>query len=81
MKKLTLNLDDLKVESFETAGSQEGTVFGYDPISCPTCNQPTCSTCQGQASCDPSCPDTCYLGCTQPIRSCGGESSGGYICV
>ncbi|HMB54225.1 MAG TPA: pinensin family lanthipeptide [Thermoanaerobaculia bacterium] len=72
MKKLTLNLDDLKVESFETASNDQGTVFGYDPVSCPTCDQETCSTCPEQ--------HTCQFRCTFPLAECLG-SSGGYICV
>jgi hypothetical protein len=76
MKKLTLDLDDLKVESFETAGTSQGTVFGYDPVSCPTCGQATCSTCQGQYTCDPTCPDTCEFTCSRPIVECIGSSGG-----
>ena len=45
MKKLKLNLDDLKVESFATtpdAASGRGTVFGQDPTHPP---ENTCNTC------------------------------------
>jgi hypothetical protein len=42
MKKIKLNLDDLKVQSFETtparAGSAAGTVFGYI-ASCDNCDE------------------------------------------
>jgi hypothetical protein len=73
MKKLTLDLDDLKVESFETAGSQRGTVFGYDPVSCPTCGVISeCGTCYPDFTCNEDCD-------SRPIIECLG-SSGGHAC-
>ena len=82
MKKLKLNLDDLKVESFATtpdAASGRGTVFGqvthpYDS-NCGTCPGNTnCGTCNGE-SCD-------YPGCTAAGLTCvdpcgpGGSEAG-----
>lgn len=69
MDKLTLNLDDLKVESFDTIPEDDeagkGTVLGY---SCPTCGQP-------DHTCQQSCYGTCAVTCPQ---SCGGTC--GEIC-
>jgi hypothetical protein len=70
MKKIKLDLDDLKVESFDT--TPEGTVYGYG--TCPT----FCGTCAGQATCDSTCYascggtcDTCpATGCSCPVREC-----------
>lgn len=76
MKKITLNLDDFKVESFDT--TEEGSVLGYDPVSCPTCGQNTCDSTCGY-SCGGTC-DTCPpTDCSCPVRSCIG-SSGGFPC-
>jgi hypothetical protein len=52
MKKLTLQLDDLRVESFETVAEAEvrGTVHGRDDNtagSVPSC----CRTCDGDPTC------------------------------
>lgn len=59
MKKLTLELQDLRVESFATTspGKARGTVFGEQ---C-TCN--TVCTCPGCATCDVSCNGTCDAAC------------------
>lgn len=62
MRKLKLNLEDLKVESFETtteSSDARGTVFGYST----TGNQIDCG-------CDTT-PDTCDL------NFCGGGGGGG----
>ena len=68
MKKLKLNLDDLKVESFETVPESlaaKGTVKGADDHTVPGYN--TCNlTCQGLPTCDygPTCLGTCPSACT-----------------
>ncbi len=58
MKKLKLNLEDLKVESFETSSKSinKGTVHGNgDTVVDRTCEE--YHTCGGQNSCDPTnCP-------------------------
>jgi hypothetical protein len=76
MKKIRLNLDDLKVESFVTTPESEGVVKGY---SCPTCDGPTCA-----ATCPATCPQTCdtcpWSECSCPPISCLG-SSGGHACA
>ena len=86
MKKLKLNLEDLKVESFQTTpeaeGSEEGTVFGFgehtgqtycDAPCFPTiCNENTCNgfTCGG------TCSNTCLATCSYTCGStCGSTCS------
>lgn len=69
--KLTLDLDDLSVDSFDTSATrkEEGTVFGeQEPCTCHTqCTCPGCPSCY--ESCDGSCVatcaaiDTCYGSC------------------
>ena len=66
MKKLTLNLDDLQVESFETIPENiqgQGTVFGYDSL------DPT-TPCFGCNTANPN-VWTC------PGSNCGGGGGGG----
>ncbi len=67
MKKITLDLDALEVESFETtpAGADEeaGTVFGY--YSCPGI---TCAY-----TCGATCAESCgqpFTTCSCPVREC-----------
>jgi hypothetical protein len=76
--KLTLNLEDLSVDTFDTtaAAKEKGTVFGeqctcYTQCTCPGC--PTCyESCNG--SCGATCPATCYNTCDDYTcaDSCGG---------
>ena len=66
MKKMTLDLDQLSVDSFDTSAPPEkrGTVFGeeYTPFTHCTCpGHPSCDgydTCQGTPSCDGVCTYT-----------------------
>ena len=92
MRKLTLDLDELAVESFETAVEARGigTVNGRalapapDPdidrsplLSCRTCFS-MCRTCE--ISCNGtciSCPATCF---DVTCATCGGESCGPTMC-
>lgn len=64
MKKLTLTLDDLRVDSFQTSGDrqEEGTVFGEQ------CTCETNCTCPGCPTCDLTCPNTCEQTCA---NTCG----------
>ncbi len=72
--KLTLNLEDLSVDSFDTTATQKakGTVFGeqctcYSECTCPGC--PTCdASCNG--TCDDTCANTCAYTCDD--ASCAG---------
>jgi len=84
--KLTLNLDDLSVDSFDTSTtrSAKGTVFGeqctcYTNCTCPGC--PTCVNTCG-ATCaytcdDPTCANTCANTCDDYTCAytcdCGGD--------
>ena len=71
MKKLTLRLDDLRVDTFQTTAPQKekGTVFG-EQCTCETaCTCPGCPTCAAScngtcdASCNGSCDASCYGTC------------------
>ena len=68
--KLTLNLEDLSVDTFDTtaAAKEKGTVFGEQ------CTCWTNCTCPGCPSCDATCPATCYNTCDDDTcaNSCGG---------
>jgi hypothetical protein len=59
--KLSLNLDDLTVDSFDTTGTQKakGTVFGEQCTCYTQCTCPGCPTCANYATCDASCNGTC----------------------
>jgi hypothetical protein len=67
MKKLTLTLDDLQVDSFQTADvrQEKGTVFGEQ------CTCQTNCTCPGCPSCDYTCAHTCEQTCD---NTCGQET-------
>jgi len=79
MDKLRLNLDDLRVESFDTtpegARGTRGTVFAYEPqntwvtagVYCST----ACGICSVQETYCACSGDTCYSGCTYGVDSCG----------
>jgi hypothetical protein len=73
MKKLTLHLDDLAVESFDTSAvvKERGTVLGEELCSC-------AGSCPGQ-----TCEATCAFTCDDPtcVESCNGTCPGqGYTC-
>ena len=71
MKKLKLQLDDLRIDSFDTTAVQKekGTVVGeqysyYTNCTCPglfTCDQSCNGTCG--ASCQTCGDDTCFVSC------------------
>jgi hypothetical protein len=71
MKKLSLMLDDVRVDSFHTSGGQreEGTVFGEECTCQTNCTCPGCPTCA--ATCPYTCENTCY-------QTCGGQETCGY---
>jgi hypothetical protein len=77
MKKLKLELEQLTVDSFDTATPEanRGTVMGEQgPCTCPTaCSCPGCPTCDNTCN-QPSCGDTCYNTC----YPCGTDY--GYTC-
>jgi hypothetical protein len=61
MKKLTLSLDALEVQSFATASHapDRGTVRGEQQL----CTCPTACTCPGCPTCAETCPETCVNTC------------------
>lgn len=74
MRKLSLHLDELVVDSFPTSGAvpDRGTVRGMDSI---TVDQDTCVTCPNTcvscpATCAASCPGTCVNTCATCPASC-----------
>ena len=86
MKKLSLNLDQLKVDSFDTAAveKEKGTVYGEQQCTCQTiCSCPGCPTCDwtcNQAvdtcaiTCEWSCGGSCWY------TECGGNTIDAYTC-
>lgn len=82
MKKLKLNLDDLKVESFATtpgSATQHGTIHGYGPLTNEThvecCGWHTDGSCKcphedsgNLTECDNSCYETCNASCYEPTQ-------------
>ncbi|HEX5868917.1 MAG TPA: hypothetical protein VFY65_00805 [Longimicrobium sp.] len=73
--KLKLQLDDLRVDSFDTTAVQKakGTVFGEQCTCWTQCGQ---NTCPGCPSCNDSCPATCAYSCDD--HTCGGYTCAGY---
>lgn len=87
MNKLSLNLNELRVESFDTTadGKEKGTVFGeqctcYTACTCPGC--PTCpatcyvpgngNTCEHTCAAEYTC-DTCMDTCANAGTTCTGN--------
>jgi hypothetical protein len=96
MAKLRLNLDQLVVDSFDTADrpAKRGTVFGEQCTcwtqcgqntcpGCPTCDA-TCNTCDGTcATCEGtcnSCGATCYYTDCRTCDSCNPTIANGLEC-
>lgn len=79
MRKLRLDLDQLAVESFDTAAkeAEKGTVVAEQQCTCLT----QC-TCPGCPSCDDTCPVTCAYTCDDPScgESCYGSCPPDYSC-
>ena len=61
MRKLSLSLDALEVQSFATADGApgRGTVRAEEQ----PCTCPTACTCPGCPTCDETCPETCWNTC------------------
>lgn len=71
MNKLKLRLDDLLVDTFQTAPSakEKGTVFGEQ------CTCYTQCTCPGCPTCEESCGGTCDIECfTMEGNTCVGRT-------
>ncbi|HEX6749227.1 MAG TPA: pinensin family lanthipeptide [Longimicrobium sp.] len=75
MKKMTLSLDALRVESFETDADHpaRGTVRGHDgsDVVIDGSNDISCDTCQ---TCDDSQCDSCWFNTCTCHRYCVGEA-------
>ena len=73
--KLKLNLDQLTVDSFDTAepAARNGTVFGEQ------CTCDTACTCPGCPSCDVTCPGTCAFTCDDD--TCAYSCDGGCVSI
>jgi hypothetical protein len=76
--KLTLKLEDLSVDSFDTTTPQKakGTVFGEQCTCWTNCTCPGCPTCY--ASCNGTCggtcgENTCAASCNGTCAGCGTE--------
>ena len=75
MQKLKLQLDELRVDSFETSKVREdkGTVCGAQCTCQTVCTCPGCATCD--ASCNGSCDDfSCHPSGCGDFPSCQGGS-------
>jgi hypothetical protein len=72
--KLRLNLDQLTVDSFDTAAAarEKGTVFGEEQCTCPSACNTNC-TCPGCYTCDHSCNGTCDESCASYCQTCAGD--------
>jgi hypothetical protein len=84
MGKLRLNLDQLSVDSFDTASpvKEKGTVFGEQECTCPTiCSCPGCPTCDYTCD-DLTCPATCFGSCGGSCyyTECGGNTIDAHTC-
>ena len=84
MRKLTLDLDALQIDSFEItddAKARRGTVHGHvdytNPVVCNTAVDCSFNSCYSncQSNCGVTCIDTCDVTCE---RSCHYGSSCGY---
>ena len=76
MRKLRLNLEQLAVDTFQTATSpaDEGTVFGEQCTCRTACTCPGCPTCDNTQCNQGSCGDTCDWTCPASCAfSCAGS--------
>ncbi|MBB4637879.1 hypothetical protein [Longimicrobium terrae] len=85
MKKLILQLDDLRIESFSTTATphERGTVVGEEQCTCPTaCSCPGCPTCDASCNgtCGGTCDASCYGTCDFTCEGCGDDSAGHNTC-
>ncbi|HEU0300010.1 MAG TPA: hypothetical protein VFR37_11160 [Longimicrobium sp.] len=85
MKKLKLQIDDLAVETFQTAGAQgdEGTVVGHATQGNKHTCDPQVGTCFGYTcyeTCGDTCADTCQYTCDPLVGTCFGYTCAGAGC-
>jgi hypothetical protein len=81
MKKLALKIEDLAIETFETAAiaGDEGTVVGHATQGNKYTCDPVVGTCFGYTcveTCDKTCADSCAYTCDPAVGTCFG-----YTCV
>jgi hypothetical protein len=71
MRKLKLRMDDLRVDSFDTARAPgaAGTVRGHDGTAEGGGSRTVCEV----ATCETNCFNTCYDGCTYADTGCRQE--------
>ena len=81
MKKLKLQLEDLRIDSFQTTPTEKrkGTVVGKENSILVTCES-NCPTCEG--TCWETCPPTCDNPCvTFESDACGDAVTGYFSCL
>jgi hypothetical protein len=81
MNKLKLQIEDLAIESFETAraAGDEGTVVGHATQGNKYTCDPAVGTCFGYTcyeTCAGTCPDSCDFTCDPAVGTCFG-----YTCI
>ena len=78
MRKMKLEVEELAVESFETAAAhgRGGTVFGRMPIVNPP-NEPAAGGDYGAANTYPECPSPLCM--DTPLASCDGSCQSGCV--
>lgn len=88
MGKLRLNVEDLKVESFDTlpeVAGQAGTVFGYmmQTTGCPSCgtNCQDCETNDTQGGGECQLWYTCNVTCNDCTTECANNCTGPETCI
>lgn len=88
MRKLSLELDELAVESFETAavqalrGTVDGHVVSMQPGQCVTDEDLSCGgSCPHAGTCgENSCQESCYASCAGTCGSTCGADTCDYTC-
>jgi len=81
MKKLKLQLEDLRIDSFQTTpvGKRKGTIVGKEASIVVTCES-NCPTCEG--TCYETCPPSCGSYCeTCDREACGDAVTGWFSCL
>jgi hypothetical protein len=83
--KLTLNLEQLTVDSFDTSTTpaKRGTVFGEQCTCYTQCTCPGCPTCANYNTCDATCGATCANTCDDYTcaASCNGTCGASCDCT
>lgn len=85
MKKLALKIEDLAIESFETARAarEDGTVVGHATQGNKYTCDPVVGTCFGYTcyeTCAETCADSCAYTCDPAVGTCFGYTCAGAGC-